>query len=181
MVKFIETNYLTMPQNEIFRILLKKYKFEIPAFVSNQLKAFYIKNFQFISENEKYSVDLTKVVGTTHPKYIGRTWEELLFKNVLRGVEKSYIKEIKLNLEALLYENNQGNDSILLFHFVNTDEMYIAQGNHRVTALKFYKALVGGDQCFKAKCKKCVVKNRSYETENVTLWHRIKHKLIWSR
>ena len=181
MENFVEANYLNMPQNEVFRILLEEYKCETPAYVSNRLKGFNIKNFEFISETEECSVDLTKVVGTTHSKYIGRTWEELLFKNVLRSVEESYIKEIRLNLETLLSKNNQGNDSILLFHLVDTSEMYIAQGNHRVTALKFYKALVGGDQCFKAKCKKCIVKNRSYETEDVTIWHRIKHKLIWSR
>lgn len=56
MVKFIETNYLTMPQNEIFRILLKKYKFEIPAFVSNQLKAFYIKIFNSFQKTKNVAL-----------------------------------------------------------------------------------------------------------------------------
>ena len=88
----------------------------------------------FVVEIETISntnIDLSKVVGTTHPDYINMTWSKLL----------TNAKRIKLNLNSFQHDPMQYIENHckgIKFCCFDEDHLYIEAGNHRTCIALFH-------------------------------------------
>ncbi|MDK2050876.1 hypothetical protein [Aliarcobacter butzleri] len=81
------------------------------------------------------SVNLLKVKGTTHPKYINKSWSELLDELGRKSPRaKSNIQHLKDNPNY--YFNDEEKETWSFYK--RNDDYYIDQGNHRTILARYF-------------------------------------------
>lgn len=115
---------------------LKKFNpnFKIKSWCYDRLKSTVeVENYKFYNntiEHENYYVPINKIVGTTHPDYIGEKWVDLIYR--MKRFRKHYTA--KTFLEFALTDNFTEDD----IRFEKYDNYFFTSaGNHRTCQAKF--------------------------------------------
>ncbi len=81
------------------------------------------------------SVDLAKVIGTSHPKYYNKTWRELL-DLLYNNSDRSKAKREKLKDNPEYYLSKDEKDTWTFAE--RNGEYYVIEGNHRTIIGRFF-------------------------------------------